>query len=193
MSFILSIDQGTSGTKAIIFDGEGKALAKATEPLRSYFFAGGFVEQDPEEIFQNVLSAVSNCITQFKENGGDAGKITCCGISNQRESFVLWDGNGKPLYNAVIWQCKRSIQICQKLKLAGNVENIKSRTGLIIDPYFSATKAMWLYENEKNVREAIDKDDAYFGTIDSWLLYRLTNGNYFTDHITHTFFQPGKT
>lgn len=181
--YILAIDQGTSGTKTIIFDEEGKAISKSTDPLKTYFLEGGFVEQDPEEIYNNVLTSVQKCIEAFKTNGGTVAEIKACGISNQRETFVVWDENGKPLHNAVVWQCKRSIQICERLKKEGLEEQINYKTGLIVDPYFSGTKLIWLYENVSEVRNAIDEGKAYFGTVDAWLLYKLTNGkSYFTDY-----------
>jgi glycerol kinase len=182
-SYILAIDQGTSGTKTILFDEEGKAVVKITEPLKTYFLEDGFVEQNPDEIYRNVLSSVQKCIEQFKLDGGDVADIKACGISNQRETFIVWNEKGKPLHNAVVWQCKRSIQICERLKNAGLEEQIKDKTGLIIDPYFSGTKLIWLYENVDEVRVAIDEGKAYFGTIDTWMLYKLTNGRkYFTDY-----------
>ncbi|MEL0456073.1 glycerol kinase GlpK [Flavobacteriaceae bacterium SZ-1-7] len=183
-SYILSIDQGTSGTKAVIFDELGNVVIKTTEPLKSYYPESSFVEQNPEEIYQSVIHAVKNCVSEF--NGkfpGDDHKIISCGISNQRETFVLWDKNGNPMHNAVVWQCKRSISICEKLKEKDLEITINSKTGLTIDPYFSATKATWLYENNPKVKEAIDAGNAYFGTVDTWLLYKLTNGkSYKTDH-----------
>ncbi|MBD0298683.1 MAG: carbohydrate kinase, partial [Flavisolibacter sp.] len=103
-TYILSIDQGTSSTKAILFDEAGKAAAKGSEPLKSYFLEGGLVEQGPEEIYKNVLASVEKCITAFKAKGGVIANIKACGISNQRETFVVWDDAGKPLYNAVVWQ-----------------------------------------------------------------------------------------
>jgi len=182
-SYILSIDQGTSSTKAIIFDGEGKAVARGAEPLKSYFFEGGLVEQDAEEIFKNVLKAVKKCLAQFSSVGGDVKAIKTCGISNQRETFVVWDREGKPLHNAIVWQCKRSVKICEQLKLQGFEDKIKEKSGLIIDPYFSGTKLVWLNENVDNVHCAIQDEAAYFGTIDTWLLFKLTNGrSYFTDY-----------
>ncbi|HET8828975.1 MAG TPA: glycerol kinase GlpK [Pelobium sp.] len=181
--FILSIDQGTSSTKSLIFDTTGKVLAKANEALKTNYSANGFVTQNPEDIYQNVLASVGNCLQQFEENGGDRNKVVTCGISNQRETFVVWDKYGKPLYNAVVWQCKRSIEVCNQLKNDGLEPLIKERTGLIIDPYFSATKLIWLYRNEPKVKDAIDNGEAYFGTVDTWLLYKLTDGEqYLTDH-----------
>lgn len=183
MNYVLAIDQGTSSTKTILFDEEGKLFAKGLEPLKTAYLENGFVEQDPEEIFRNVLTSVENCLQDFKAKGGVFNNIAACGISNQRETFVVWDVNGRPLSNAVVWQCKRSIEICNRLKEEGNVEKIKSKTGLLIDPYFSGTKLLWLYENDEKVRAAIDSGSAYFGTIDTWLLYKLTNQkSFFTDY-----------
>jgi len=181
--YILAIDQGTSGTKALIFDEQGNVCARGTEPLKTRYLDNGFVEQDPEEIFQNVLSSIQKCIDAFISAGGDAGDIRTCGISNQRETFVTWNREGKPLYNAVVWQCKRSIAICERLKKQNLQQTIKEKTGLLIDPYFSATKLIWLYENIETIRTAVNDGEACFGTIDTWLLYKLTNGkNYATDH-----------
>ena len=181
--YILAIDQGTSSTKTIVFDNEGKVIAKATEPLKTFYKDGGFVEQDPEEIYTNVLASVANCLAEFKNLGGEVTNIQTCGISNQRETFVVWDENGKPLHNAIVWQCKRSISVCKELEDRGLAEEINSKTGLIIDPYFSGTKLIWLYENEPLIRKAIDQGKAYFGTIDTWLLYKLTNSaQYLTDY-----------
>lgn len=181
--YILSIDQGTSSTKTILFDEEGKVFAKGSEPLKSIFYGDGFVEQDPEEIYQNVLISVARCLDDFKTKGGKQEEIKACGISNQRETFVLWDSSCTPLCNAVVWQCKRSVAICDRLTKSGIDEEVKSKTGLLIDPYFSGTKLIWLYENDEKVKGAIDKGEAYFGTVDTWLLYRLTNGkSYLTDY-----------
>ncbi|CAN5121395.1 glycerol kinase GlpK [soil metagenome] len=184
-AYILSIDQGTSSTKAIIFDGEGNLVCKASEPLPSYFPKSGYVEQDPEEIYQNVLVAVKNCLTEFKTKGGALADIQACGISNQRETFILWDEQGTPLYKAVSWQCKRSIEVCGRLKKEGLQEKIKAKTGLIIDPYFSGSKVIWLYENVESVRDAIDAGKAYFGTVDTWLLYKLTKGQKYSIDYTN--------
>lgn len=181
--YILAIDQGTSSTKTIIFDEKGKAKFKATEILKTHYLDNNFVEQEPEVIYQNVLASVKKCLNGFKTNGGDLNQIKACGISNQRETFLLWDKNGKPLYNAVVWQCKRSITICDRLKKEGFATKINEKTGLIIDPYFSGTKVIWLYENAPHIKEAIDKGEAYFGNIDSWLLFKMTKGQaYFTDY-----------
>lgn len=182
-TYILSIDQGTSSTKTIIFNNEGQAVSRAAEPLKTYYLPGGLVEQEPEEIYRNILISIEKCLALFRTLGGNPAQIAVAGISNQRETFVIWDKAGKPLYNAIVWQCKRSVQICERLRSEGLQETIKAKTGLIIDPYFSGSKLIWLYENVDKVRKAIDAGEAYFGTIDTWLLFKLTNGQkYLTDY-----------
>jgi len=182
-TYILAIDQGTSSTKCIVFDGKGEVMVKATEPLKTHYLAGGYVEQEPEAIYRNVLDAVRKCAKAFKANGFNLSDIKFCGVSNQRETFLVWDKDGKPLHNAIVWQCKRSVAICDELKATGLEEMMNERTGLIIDPYFSGTKMLWLFRNNEAVRNAVNNRDAYFGTVDTWLLYKLTNGDqYHTDH-----------
>ncbi len=182
--FILAVDQGTSGTKAVVFDVGGQIAAKATAPLTSRFPHPGFVEQDPVEIYDSVLAAVKACLKEFGDTtSADLSAIAACGISNQRETFVLWGESGEPLCNAVVWQCKRSVDICDRLKGTELENQIQQRTGLIVDPYFSGTKLLWLCENDPTVAKAIRAGKAFFGTIDTWLLYRLTSGRaYLTDH-----------
>ncbi|MBS1500620.1 MAG: glycerol kinase GlpK [Bacteroidetes bacterium] len=182
LAYILAIDQGTSSTKTVIFSSSGEIVARATEPLTSYH-ENGFAEQVPDEIYSNVLASVSACLDAFRNDAGDVSAIKACGISNQRETFIIWDKEGKPLYNAVLWQCKRSISVCERLKKQGLEPLIKLKTGLIIDPYFSGTKLIWLYENVAAIKRAVDAGEAYFGTVDTWLLYKLSNGRqYCTDY-----------
>ncbi|RRB04817.1 FGGY family carbohydrate kinase [Larkinella rosea] len=182
-SYILAIDQGTSSTKTLLFDEKGEVAARASEPLRTRYYGDGYVEQDPDEIYRNVLTSVGKCLDGFAAQGGDFQSIRVCGISNQRETFVVWDETGKPLHNAIVWQCKRSIDVCERLKSDGLEEVVRAKTGLFIDPYFSGTKLIWLYENNEKVRQAVDAGKAYFGTVDTWLLYKLTNGQrYLTDY-----------
>jgi len=181
--YILAIDQGTSSTKALIFDERGLAVAKGVELLHTSYFDNGFVEQRPEEIYRNALSAVKKCLDDFTGKGHSPESIVSAGISNQRETFVVWDKNGEPLYPAVVWQCKRSVQVCESLKQKGLSSTIQQKTGLIIDPYFSATKLIWLFQNNDTIKNAIQNGEAYFGTIDTWLLYKLTKSvSYLTDH-----------
>ena len=167
----------------MILDNEGNVVVKVSEPLKSQYLEGGMVEQDPEEIFKTVQVSVEKSIQNFMAGGRELDALKVCGISNQRETFVVWDETGTPLYNAVVWQCKRSIDICRRLEKNGLNNMIRSKTGLMIDPYFSGTKLIWLYENIIAIRNAIDNGKAYFGTIDTWLLYKLTNGKcYLTDY-----------
>ena len=181
--FILSIDQGTSSTKTIVFDAQANVVTRAVEPLKTHYLEDGFVEQEPEEIYHNVLASVKKCLTDLEKNGGNVTDIITCGISNQRETFVVWDNSGKPLYNAVVWQCKRSVDVCKALSDEGLEQEIRTKTGLLIDPYFSGTKLIWLNQNNETVKTAIAAGNAFFGTVDTWLLYKLTNGAaYYTDY-----------
>lgn len=181
--YILAIDQGTSSTKSLVFDEAGVAVAKGSEPLQTSYLDNGFVEQDAEEIYRNVLLSVEKCLEQFKAKGLDPGHIEAIGISNQRETFVTWDKDGKPLHPAVVWQCKRSVRICEELKERGLSRMVNEKTGLVIDPYFSATKLVWLYKHNAVIKTAIESGEAFFGTIDTWLLYKFTGGKvYATDH-----------
>lgn len=182
-AYILAIDQGTSSTKTLIFNADGQVVARASEPLKTHYSDNGYVEQEPDAIYRNVLTSVGKCLGEWAAKGGNLSELTVAGISNQRETFVVWNRAGEPLYNAIVWQCKRSIAICERLKADGLDPLIRQKTGLFIDPYFSGTKLIWLTENVGAVREAIESGDAYFGTVDTWLLYRLTGGTaYYTDY-----------
>lgn len=179
---ILAIDEGTSGTKAVVFAPDGTIRAKATGSLPSIYPRPNFVEQDGEAILADVLSTCAAALKDLEAAGGSVRSIAAVGISNQRETFLLWDEAGRPLGNAVVWQCKRSVDVCGDLVREGLEEAIRSSTGLIADPYFSGSKVIWLYRNDPSVRSAIDAGKARFGTVDSWLLYRLAGGAYRTDY-----------
>lgn len=181
--YILAIDQGTSSTKSLVFDNKGQAIAKGSEDLHTHYLPNGFVEQEPEVIYQNAIASVKKCLQQFAEKGFDKNDIAAIGISNQRETFMLWDKSGKPLNNAVVWQCKRSVQICEELNQRGLSKMVNEITGLVIDPYFSATKLIWLMQNDEHIKKAVQNSEAFFGTVDTWLLYKFTNGKkYCTDY-----------
>lgn len=183
--YILAIDQGTSGTKSLIFSSDGKPVARGHSSLNSQYPQKGFVEQKPEEIYQTVLSSVKECLNEFKKKGFQTSDIQTCGITNQRETFLLWDQSGRPLTEAVVWQCKRSVEVCQRLKEEGWEKEIRERTGLLIDPYFSGTKLLWLIENDLNLKEKMEAGEVYFGTVDTWILYRLANGEYYFTDVTN--------
>jgi glycerol kinase len=180
--YILAIDQGTSSTKSIVFTADGRQVASASATLRTRYTPDGKAEQDPEGIYRSVIDSVAACMQKLEsESRIRRTEIACAGIANQRETFVLWDENG-PLCDAVVWQCKRSMDICSELKEAGAEPEIRDRTGLILDPYFSGTKLTSLLRNVARVRASHDSGGAYFGTVDTWLVYRLTQGgNYATD------------
>ncbi|MEN9907844.1 MAG: hypothetical protein RLZZ540_985 [Bacteroidota bacterium] len=183
--YILAIDQGTSSTKTILFDELGQAAAKGSVDLKTNYFDNGFVEQNPEDIYQNVLDSVTECLNDFSQQGLNLSDIVSCGISNQRETFILWDKDGKALAPAVVWACKRSIAICTDLIQKGQNDYIKQKTGLLLDPYFSGTKLLWLLENDAELKEKVVKGEVYFGTVDCWLLYKLTNGTHFKTDYTN--------
>lgn len=184
--YILAIDQGTSGTKAIVFDDTGSIICKGTATLASLYPETGYVEQDPMDIYNSVTAAVGLCLrTLEKQEPGALARIACCGISNQRETFVLWDKTGNPLHHAVVWQCKRSLAICDELTDNNYESEISGRTGLTIDPYFSASKLTWLVRNNQQIRKALANKEAYFGTVDTWLLYKLSGGKSFKTDYTN--------
>ncbi|CAH0997719.1 Glycerol kinase [Emticicia aquatica] len=183
--YVLAIDQGTSSTKTIIFDENGQAVSKGSVDLKTNYFDNGFVEQNPEDIYQNTTDSINECLNDFTQKGFNIAEITSCGISNQRETFILWDKSGKAVSPAVVWACKRSIKICQALKEKGQEALIKQKTGLIIDPYFSGTKLLWLLENDENVKTKLDAGELYFGTVDCWLLFKMTQGKAFKTDFTN--------
>ncbi len=182
---ILAIDQGTSGSKAVLFNTGGEIVSDGRAPLSSFYPEEGYVEQKGEEIYRSVLTAVENSITDAEKRGYSRENIRCCGISNQRETFLLWDKEGNPLHDAVVWQCKRSIETCLRMKEEGLEPLIRSRTGLFLDPYFSGTKVSWLAEHDGPVAKALSEGNAFFGTVDTWLLYRLSGGKEFKTDFTN--------
>ena len=175
MKYLLGIDQSTQGTKALLFDEQGRLAARADRPHRQYVDERGWVEHDPEEIFSCTLGAVRDVLETL---GIAPSQVAAAGISNQRETAMIWSRRtGKPVYNAVVWQCPRGEAICRRLE--GDAQRIQERTGLRLSPYFSAAKLAWILENVPGVRE--QKDELCCGTMDSWLLYKLT-GSFKTDY-----------
>ena len=177
--YILAIDQGTTGTKVIVFNQQGEIVAAAYREFAQYYPQPGWVEHDPQEIWQVSLDVISTALAGGKI---DAGDISAIGIANQRETTILWDKyTGEPVYNAIVWQCRRTAPLCDELKARGMEDLIKRKTGLVIDAYFSATKMMWILDNVPGIREKAQRGDLLFGTIDSWLVWKLTGGKV---HIT---------
>ena len=179
--YVLGIDQSTQGTKALLFDEEGTLICRTDLPHKQYINEKGWVEHDPEEIYANTLAVVKNLVEKAGINKND---LAVLGISNQRETAMAWNRTtGKPVYNAVVWQCARGTQICEEIEKAGDADMIRSHTGLQLSPYFSAAKIAWVLKNIEGVQELADKDELYCGTIDSWLVYKLTGGKEFrTDY-----------
>lgn len=172
--YILSVDQGTTSSRALIFDANGQQVGLGQEEFRQYFPENGWVEHDAEEIWETTLRS---CRTALAEANVDAGAIACIGITNQRETTVVWDrDSGKPIHHAIVWQDRRTSEYCQKLRAGNLTEKIQNKTGLLIDPYFSATKLKWILDNVEGAREKASAGKLAFGTIDSFLLWNLTGG-----------------
>lgn len=179
--YVLGIDQSTQGTKALLFDEEGSLICRTDLSHRQYINEKGWVEHDPEEIYINTLAVVKNLVEKAGINKND---LAVLGISNQRETAMVWNRTtGKPVYNAVVWQCARGAQICEEIEKSGDADMIRSHTGLQLSPYFSAAKIAWVLKNVEGVQELADKGELCCGTIDSWLVYKLTGGKEFrTDY-----------
>ena len=178
--YILSIDQGTTSTRSMVFDNEFKIIGSSQKEFKQFFPKDGCVEHDPLEIMDTVYTTVKETI----ENASiSIDEILSIGIVNQRETVVLWNKiTGKPIYNAIVWQDRRTAGYCNKLKEQGHADDILNITGLIVDSYFSATKIKWLLDNISEARELANKGELLFGTIDTWIIWNLTNGkNHVTD------------
>jgi len=177
--YVLSIDQGTTGTRVIVFDRQGKAVASAYRELTQHYPQSGWVEHDAIEIWRDTVEVLRAALA---DGGIDGSDVCAIGITNQRETTVLWDRRtGEPVYNAIVWQCRRSASLCDELKSRNLEEAVRRKTGLVIDAYFSATKIAWLLDNVPGVRHRAGEGDVLFGTIDSWLVWKLTGGQV---HIT---------
>ena len=180
-SYIISIDQSTQGTKALLFDRDGMLLQRKDLPHKQIINEKGWVSHDPEEIYQNTVQVVKNLV---EESGISKESVKGIGISNQRETSLIWEKKtGKALANAVVWQCARAAEICRRVEQTGAAEMICQKTGLALSPYFPASKLTWLKENVEGAKELAKKHALCFGTIDTWLVYRMTHGmSYKTDY-----------
>jgi len=177
--YVMALDQGTTSSRAILFDQEGKIIRIAQKEISQYYPQIGWVEHDPMEIW-GTQSGVAREV--LESAGIRPDEVAAIGITNQRETTIIWDrSTGKPIYNAIVWQCRRTANLCQELKERGLEEYIRENTGLVIDAYFSATKIKWILDNVEGAREKAEKGDLLFGTVDSWLIWNLTRGKV---HIT---------
>jgi glycerol kinase len=177
--YILSIDQGTTSSRAILFNHDGEIVETAQKEFQQFFPQPGWVEHDANEIWTSVLACIADVLRKADAEPTDIAGI---GITNQRETAVVWNKNtGKPIYQAIVWQSRQTEGICKELREAGHNELFNKKTGLLLDPYFSGTKVKWILDNVAGAREKADNGDLLFGTIDSWLVYKLSGGK---THIT---------
>lgn len=177
--YVMAFDAGTTSSRTILFDQDGKVASLAQKDFTQYFPKPGYVEHDAKEIWSTQIGTAVEAMTKI---GASAKDIVSIGITNQRETTVVWDKNtGEPIYNAIVWQCRRTSSYCDKLTEEGYVDLFRDKTGLVIDAYFSATKIKWILDNVEGAREKANKGELLFGTIDSWLIWNLTAGKL---HIT---------
>ena len=179
--YVLALDQGTTSSRAILFDKQGKACFTAQKPFAQIYPKAGWVEHRPEDIWQSQCGAVCKVL---QASGAQAADIAAVGITNQRETTLIWDRQtGRPVYNAIVWQCRRTAAICDALKARKFTDYVHQATGLPIDAYFSVTKIKWILDNIQGVKERAEQGELAFGTVDSWLLWNLTAGKtYATDY-----------
>ncbi|HOA95463.1 MAG TPA: FGGY family carbohydrate kinase, partial [Quisquiliibacterium sp.] len=173
-NFLLALDQGTSSSRSIVFDPEGRVVGMAQREFRQLYPQPGWVEHDPIEIRDTQFATVREALDRA---GITASEVAALGITNQRETTVVWNRRtGLPIHNAIVWQDRRSEPTCAALRAAGHEETIRARTGLIVDAYFSGTKLKWLLDHVPGARAAAARGELAFGTIDTWLMWQLTGG-----------------
>lgn len=178
-SYLLAIDQGTTSTRAIIFDATGKSVASAQQEITQYFPSNGWVEHNPKEIWESTLTVCRNALRNAQI---DASQLAGIGMANQRETTIVWDrATGDAVYPAIVWQDRRTTAHCEQLRDQGHESRVMARTGLLLDPYFSATKIAWILDNVAGARLRAERGELAFGTVDSWLLWHLTGGLHATD------------
>ncbi|MGI6233148.1 MAG: glycerol kinase GlpK [Prevotella sp.] len=181
--YILALDQGTTSSRAVVFDHNGQIKSVAQKEFKQYFPKPGWVEHDPNEIWSSQASVIAEAISAIDINGLDIAGI---GITNQRETTIVWDiDTEEPIYNAIVWQDRRTAEYCDKLKAQGLVDTIREKTGLIIDAYFSGTKIKWILDNVPGARKRAEQGKLRFGNVDSWLIWRLTRGEAHVTDVTN--------
>ena len=174
LEYILALDQGTTSSRAILFDRSARNVAMAQQEFKQHFPRSGWVEHDPEDIWATTLSTAREALAKA---GVESGQVAAIGIANQRETVVIWErSTGQPVHRAIVWQDRRTAEACSMLKAEGIEDSVQAKTGLLLDPYFSATKIAWILDNLDGVREAAEYGELAFGTIDTYLLWRLTGG-----------------
>jgi len=181
--YVLALDEGTTSARAILFDRDSRIVAMAQHEIAQIYPAPGWVEQDPMEIYANQYAALTECIAK---SGISPDEIAAVGITNQRETVIMWDRKtGKPIYNAIVWQCRRTADTCKSLEAAGYAEYVRATTGLRFDPYFSGTKIKWILDNVEGARARAEAGELMVGTVDTWLTWKLTEGRVFVTDRTN--------
>ena len=181
--YVLAIDQGTTTSRAILFNRQGQVISLSQKTFQQYFPKPGWVEHDPNEIWYTQSLAIKEAMAKADVTDDH---IACIGIANQRETTIVWDREtGFPVYNAIVWQDRRTTDYCEELKSEGYSDFIQQKTGLVIDAYFSATKVKWILDHVKGIRERAERGELCFGTVDSWLIWKLTRGTQFITDITN--------
>ncbi len=181
--YILSLDEGTTSARAILFDRDANIVAMAQHEIPQIYPAPGMVEQDPMDIYANQYAALTECIAK---SGIEPEEIAAVGITNQRETVIAWNRiTGRPICHAIVWQCRRTADLCRALEAQGHADYIKATTGLRIDPYFSATKIQWILQNVEDAQKLADAGELMVGTVDTWLIWKLTEGNVFVTDRTN--------
>ncbi|PYM95843.1 MAG: glycerol kinase [Candidatus Rokuibacteriota bacterium] len=179
---VLALDQGTSGTTALVVDSDGRVIARGYAELPQYYPQPGWVEHDPEEIWATVGQAATVALAEARVRAAD---IAAVGITNQRETTIVWDRTtGAPIHRAIVWQCRRTAPFCERLRAAGLESHVRERTGLVLDAYFSGTKIRWLLDEVPGARKRAEAGELAFGTVDAWLLWKLTGGRVHATDVT---------
>ena len=172
--YVMAPDQGTTSSRAILFDEHQNIVNMAQKEFIQHYPKAGWVEHDPLEIYASQYGVLVEVLAR---SGMEAGEISAIGITNQRETTIVWDKNtGRPVYNAIVWQCRRTSDFCTNLVERGYADEIRAKTGLLIDAYFSATKIKWILDNVEGARERAERGELLFGTVDTWLIWKLTGG-----------------
>ncbi len=183
MQYVLALDQGTTSSRAILFDHNGAIAAVAQKEFQQFFPQAGWVEHDPTEILTSQMSCAVEALGKVGARPRDLAAI---GITNQRETVIVWErATGKPIHPAIVWQDRRTAAFCKELEERGLADTIADKTGLVIDPYFSATKIRWILDNVAGARNRAERGELAFGTVDSWLIWHLTSGHKHVTDVTN--------
>src|SRR5215470_5668130 len=181
--YVLALDQGTTGSTTLVVDLEGRVVARGYAELPQYYPQPGWVEHDPEEIWSTVERSAQAAMAEARVAGHE---IAAVGITNQRETTILWDrATGAPIHRAIVWQCRRTAPMCDRLRAAGVESRVRRTTGLVLDAYFSGTKIRWLLDEVPDARRRAERGELAFGTVDSWLVWKLTGGRVHTTDATN--------